>query len=71
MSTTLTRAELDLATHLGVAGPASELQPTTIQRWQASDPEWKGKHWAYTEPDDFGARHLHPINLTTRTKTDA
>ncbi|MEV0768624.1 hypothetical protein [Nocardia salmonicida] len=70
MTDSMTRAELDLATHLGVAGPATDLQPTTIQRWREADPGWKGKHWAYTEPDDLGARHLRPVNLTTRTKTE-
>ncbi|MGW6730666.1 hypothetical protein ACWF9G_32605 [Nocardia sp. NPDC055029] len=69
MADTLSRSEFDLAAHFGVAGPATDLAPATIKRWRAGDPDWKGKHWAYTEPDDFEARRLRPINLATRTKT--
>lgn len=70
MTDTLTRPEFDLATHLGEAGAAAALQPATVQRWRESNPDWKGKHWAYTAPDDLGARHLRPINLGNRTQTE-
>ncbi|MEV6059885.1 hypothetical protein AB0L62_07755 [Nocardia asteroides] len=69
MADTVSRSEFDLAAHFGVAGPATDLTPATIQRWRERDPDWKAKHWAYTEPDQHRARHLRPINLTTRTKT--
>ncbi|MFD4432594.1 hypothetical protein [Nocardia sp. NPDC058497] len=69
MVDTVARSEFDLAAHFGVAGSATDLTPQTIERWRASDPDWKGKHWAYTEPDNCDARRLRPINLAIRAKT--
>ncbi|WP_181699025.1 hypothetical protein [Nocardia sp. GTS18] len=71
MADTMTRPEFELAAHLGVAGVATALAPATVERWREADPGWKGKHWAYTEPDDLGARRLHPVNLTNRTNVQS
>ncbi|MEV0688392.1 hypothetical protein AB0I35_31490 [Nocardia sp. NPDC050378] len=69
MADSLTRSEFDLAVHLGTAGSVGALKSSTIEAWRANDPSWKGKHWAYTEPDDRGAHRLHPINISPRTKS--
>ncbi|MFD3707437.1 hypothetical protein ACFWUP_30245 [Nocardia sp. NPDC058658] len=68
MTDTMTRPEFDLAVHHGTAGPVTDLAADTVARWRESDPSWKAKHWAYTDPDEHRARRLRPINLSTRTK---
>jgi hypothetical protein len=47
----------------------SPLGEVTVTRWREQHPDWQGKHWSYTDPDDDGARRLHPINVGPRTKT--
>ncbi|MBF6100466.1 hypothetical protein IU510_20620 [Nocardia cyriacigeorgica] len=71
MTHTRSRSEFDLAVHLGVAGPATALAGATVDRWRELDPEWKGKHWAYSDPDGHNARYLRPTNLAARTTTDS
>ncbi|MFE1595454.1 hypothetical protein [Nocardia sp. NPDC058705] len=66
MTDSVTRLEFDLAVHYGIAGPSADLTATTIAQWRERDPGWKAKHWAYTDPDNYGARRLRPINVTTR-----
>ncbi|WP_280206547.1 hypothetical protein [Nocardia cyriacigeorgica] len=70
MTHTVSRSEFDLDVHLVDAGPARALADATVDRWRELDPEWKGKHWAYSDPDGHHARYLRPINLAPRTTTD-
>ncbi|WP_109529376.1 MULTISPECIES: hypothetical protein [Nocardia] len=68
-TTTLTRAEFDTAEHFGAAGAATALGAETVARWREEFPDWKTKHWAYSDPESpHGARYLCPINVATRTK---
>lgn len=62
---TLTRDEFSLAEHFGAAGPVTDLGADTVTRFRDHAPDWAGKHWVYSEPDDRGARYLHPANITT------
>jgi hypothetical protein len=67
---TLTRAEFDAAEHLGAAGAATALGENTVTGWREQFPDWKAKHWGYTDPEaPHGARRLRPINVAPRTKT--
>ncbi|MBF6331890.1 hypothetical protein [Nocardia transvalensis] len=68
MPETLTHADYVLAEHLGAAGSAAALSEATRERWHADHPGWQGKHWAYSDPDEHTARHLHPINVAPRPK---
>ncbi|WP_327116643.1 hypothetical protein OHB12_05175 [Nocardia sp. NBC_01730] len=68
MAETLTRAEFALAEHLGGAGTVAALGQATVDGWRELHPDWQGKHWSYTEPDERGARYLRPINIAPRTK---
>ncbi|WP_433204717.1 hypothetical protein ACQP1G_16510 [Nocardia sp. CA-107356] len=65
---TLTRAEFDSAEHFGAAGTVTALGENTVTRWREQHPDWKAKHWGYSDPDQHGARFLRPINVTARTK---
>ncbi|MGW4366996.1 hypothetical protein ACWEKT_15245 [Nocardia takedensis] len=68
-TTTLTREEFVTAEHFGAAGPATALAEQTVTRWREQHPDWKAKHWGYTDPEGpHGARRLRPINVATRTK---
>ncbi|MBF6215925.1 hypothetical protein IU469_31905 [Nocardia puris] len=68
-TTTLTRDEFDTAEHFGAAGAATALEPDTIARWREQFPDWKAKHWHYTDPaDPHGAQHLRPVNVVPRPK---
>ncbi|WP_433755787.1 hypothetical protein [Nocardia sp. CA-135398] len=66
---TLTRAEFDSAEHFGTAGTVTALGENTVTRWREQHPDWKAKHWCYSDPGHYGARFLHPINVTPRTNT--
>ncbi|MEV4241354.1 hypothetical protein AB0J47_40045 [Nocardia sp. NPDC049737] len=66
---TLTRAEFDSAEHFGAAGVVTALGEDTVTRWREQHPDWKAKHWGYSDPDEHGARFLRPINLAPRTKS--
>ncbi|MBB5916774.1 hypothetical protein BJY24_005686 [Nocardia transvalensis] len=68
MADTISRDDYVLGEHLGSAGPATALGEATIERWRAEHPDWQGKHWTYTDPDNLGARFLTPINITPRPK---
>ena len=65
---TLTRGEFDTAVHFGAAGTANALGEATIERWRSEQPQWKGKHWGYTDASEHphGARFLRPINVAPR-----
>ncbi|MGY2087850.1 MULTISPECIES: hypothetical protein [Nocardia] len=68
-TTVLTRAEFDTAEHFGAAGAVTALADETVARWREQFPDWKAKHWGYTDPEaPHGARHLRPINVAPRTK---
>ncbi|WP_063047849.1 hypothetical protein [Nocardia pseudovaccinii] len=68
-TTVLTRAEFDTAEHFGTAGAVTALAAETVARWREQFPDWKAKHWGYTDPEaPHGARHLRPINVAPRTK---
>lgn len=69
MVDTTTRPEFDLAAYFGLAGQAADLTPATVERWRTADPVWKGKHWVYSDPDEYAARRLRPINVAPRAKT--
>ncbi|WP_157187582.1 hypothetical protein [Nocardia vinacea] len=65
---TLTRTDFDSAEHFGTAGTITALSEPTVTRWREQHPDWKAKHWRYSDPDQHGARFLHPINVAARTK---
>ncbi|MFI2478774.1 hypothetical protein [Nocardia xishanensis] len=65
---TLTRTEFATAEHFGAAGTVTALGEDTITRWRGEHPQWKAKHWSYSDPDRLGARFLRPINVEPRTK---
>ncbi|WP_028478885.1 hypothetical protein [Nocardia sp. CNY236] len=65
---TIDRDQLKCAEHFGTAGPVTALTENTIARWRKQHPDWKAKHWGYSEPDHQGARMLQPINVVSRTK---
>ncbi|MGY1947631.1 hypothetical protein [Nocardia asiatica] len=68
-TTTLTRTEFDTAEHFGAAGAVTALGPDTVDRWREQYPDWKAKHWGYTDPESpHGARYLRPINVAPRPK---
>ncbi|WP_280335048.1 hypothetical protein [Nocardia wallacei] len=65
---TVSRSEYEQLTHLGRAGdaPALESSPVTEQ-WRAEHPDWRGRHWAYTE-EDHGVLRLRPLNVARATR---
>ncbi|MBF6173598.1 hypothetical protein [Nocardia blacklockiae] len=68
MTDTITRDEYTFAEHLGAAGAIAALGEATVESWRGLHPDWQGKYWSYTNPDEHGARYLAPINVAARPK---
>ncbi|MGV9678826.1 hypothetical protein ACWDSJ_26380 [Nocardia sp. NPDC003482] len=69
----VSRSEFEQLAHRGRAGDATDLESSpALDDWRAEQPDWRGRHWTYTE-DESGVLRLAPLNLTrtARPRPDA
>ncbi|MBY8864041.1 hypothetical protein K7711_46795 [Nocardia sp. CA2R105] len=64
----ISRAQFEQLAHRGLAGEVPELKTSVAsEQWQSEHPDWRGRHWAYTE-DEAGVLRLHPLNIARATR---
>ncbi|MGW4368042.1 hypothetical protein ACWEKT_20605 [Nocardia takedensis] len=68
----LSTDEYRRALELGRAGKITDLDQDRVSAaWRERFPDWRARHWTYTDPAGDGVLRLVPVNVTRQRRPAA